>query len=79
MLYLINSCAVTLRYFKNDMNSSTSVIFDVKEQEVPFVKIVRVFSSDDKVKFIAVVKSTLPDLNIEWSCKQKDEEGNGYK
>ena len=57
------------------MNASTSVYFDVKAQEVPFVKIVKVFSKNDKVVFIAVVRSPLPDLKIEWSCKQKDEDG----
>ena len=66
---------MTLRYFKGDMNASTSVYFDVKAQEVPFVKIVTVFSRNDKMVFIAVVRSPLPDLKIEWSCKQKDEDG----
>jgi len=58
------------------MNASTSVYFNVKAHEVPFVKIVKVFYDDAKIKFIAVVRSPLPDLKIEWSCKQVDEEGN---
>ena len=58
------------------MNASTSVYFNVKAHEVPFVKIVKVFYDDAKIKFIAVVRSPLPNLKIEWSCKQVDEEGN---
>lgn len=58
------------------MNASASVYFDVKEEEVPFVKIIKVTTRGEKVVFIAVVKSPLPDLKIEWSCKQKDKEGN---
>jgi len=76
MFLLFNSCAITLRYFKRDMSASASVYFDVKGQEVPKVKIVQAFSNAAKVKFIAVVKSSLPDLNLEWSGKQMDEDGN---
>ena len=76
MVLLFNSCAITLRYFKRDMSASASVYFDVKGREVPKVKIVQAFSNAAKVKFIAVVKSSLPDLNLEWSGKQMDEDGN---
>lgn len=76
MVLLFNSCAITLRYVKRDMSASASVYFDVKGREVPKVKIVQAFSNAAKVKFIAVVKSSLPDLNLEWSGKQMDEEGN---
>ena len=58
------------------MSASASVYFDVKGQEVPKVKIVQAFSNAAKVKFIAVVQSSLPDLNLEWSGKQMDEDGN---
>ncbi|KAL9974072.1 hypothetical protein ACROYT_G011071 [Oculina patagonica] len=69
-------CAVTLGYFKGDMNDSTSVYFAVKEQELPFVKMVKVSVKEDKVVFEAVIRSTLPEIKIEWSCQEEDEDGN---
>lgn len=69
-------CAVTMTLFKGNMSANASVYFDVKAKEVPFVKIVKVFSKDKKVVFVASVKSSLSSLGIDWSCEQKDENGN---
>ena len=60
------------------MNATTSVTFNVKKHQMPFVKILKVFYSERKIKFIAIVRSSLPDLEIKWSCKQKDEEGKRF-
>lgn len=69
-------CAVTMTLFKGNMSANASVYFDVKAKEVPFVKMVKVFSNDKKVVFVASVKSSLSSLEIDWSCEQKDEIGN---
>lgn len=57
------------------MNASTSVYFDVKAQELPLVRMLRVSVNNDKVVFEAIVRSTLRDIKLEWSCQEKDENG----
>lgn len=66
---------MTLDYFKGDMNDSTSVYFAVKEQELPFVKMLKVSVKEDKVVFKAVIRSTFPDIKVDWSCQEEDEDG----
>ena len=66
---------MTLDYFKGDMNDSTYVYFDVKAQEVPFVRMLKVSVRDKKVVFEAVIKSTFPEIKIDWLCHQNDENG----
>lgn len=76
IVYSSLRCAVTMTLFKGNMSANASVYFDVKAKEVPFVKMVKLFSNDKKVVFVASVKSSLSSLEIDWSCEQKDEIGN---